>query len=81
MVNINCQNKTIATEVAILVALMLNRGHPGIAHVKAIVGPSNRQTNKACSHCRSQNPIVQVNPIVLDGSMQQHAAASFLLDD
>ena len=27
------------------------------------------------------DPIVQVDPIVLDGSMQQHAASPFLLVD
>ena len=65
MVNTNCQNKTFTTEVAILVALMLNRGpfwpgssngyRPASPMSRPWLGPKNWQTNKACSHCRSHN--------------------------
>ena len=67
MVNTNRQNETIATEVAILVSLMLNQGpswpgsrngyRPALPMLRPLFGPQNWKTNKACSHCCSQKSI------------------------
>ncbi len=85
-VNTNRQSKTIMMKEAILVALMLNRGSswPGSRNgywptsltSRPSSGPQNRWRNNTWYHCHSQN-----HPIVLDGSVQQHAAGPILLDD
>ena len=68
----------------------LRNGHwPASLMSRPLLGPQNWWTNDAGSHCHMQSwkknrpraTFLGVDPIVLDGSMKQHAASPTHLDD